>query len=169
MGILSTVSVTHKFFHRRNWYLAVLPCDAGYDVCGTNSVIPTLPISVITHHGVFIPTGRPNRTVHPDRAISRTTGHQPRVSRNRPFSYLRAYLRVPLHRFFYKPVTLTALAVALAALGYVAMTQDVLEEGRDKRRMYALSLRFALLGIVVNHHHYAGARMLPSPASLCFQ
>jgi phosphatidylserine synthase 2 len=39
--------------------------------------------------------------------------------------------------FFYKPVTLTALAVALAALGYVATTQDVLEEGRDKRRVYA--------------------------------
>ena len=39
-------------------------------------------------------------------------------------------------RFFYKPITLTALTIGLAALAYVAMTQDVLEEGRDKRRMY---------------------------------
>ena len=48
-----------------------------------------------------------------------------------------------LRRFFYKPVTLTGalrLAVALAALGYAATTQDVLEEGRDKRRVSALCL-----------------------------
>jgi phosphatidylserine synthase 2 len=38
-------------------------------------------------------------------------------------------------RFFYKPITLTALGFGLAALAYVAMTQDVLEEGRDKRRV----------------------------------
>ena len=41
---------------------------------------------------------------------------------------------VPL-RFFYRPLTLTALALALGALAYVATTQDVLEEGRDKRRV----------------------------------
>jgi len=67
--------------------------------------------------------------------------------------------------FFYKPVTLTALAAALAALGYVATTQDVLEEGRDKRRVYAFSLCSG--GIIVNAR--AGAHMPPSPASLCFQ
>jgi len=39
-------------------------------------------------------------------------------------------------RFFYKRITLTALGFGLAALSYVAMTQDVLEEGRDKRRVY---------------------------------
>ena len=42
-------------------------------------------------------------------------------------------------RFFYRPLTLTALALALGALAYVATTQDVLEEGRDKRRVYVSS------------------------------
>ncbi|TFK27595.1 phosphatidylserine synthase 2 [Coprinopsis marcescibilis] len=37
--------------------------------------------------------------------------------------------------FFYKPLTLTALACGLVVLAYVAMTQDVLEEGSDKRRV----------------------------------
>ncbi|KAJ7704211.1 phosphatidyl serine synthase-domain-containing protein [Mycena metata] len=35
--------------------------------------------------------------------------------------------------FFYKPITLTALAALLIILAYTATTQDVLEEGRDKR------------------------------------
>jgi hypothetical protein len=39
-------------------------------------------------------------------------------------------------RFFYKPITLTALAFGLIVLAYVATTQDVLEEGQDKRRVY---------------------------------
>ena len=39
------------------------------------------------------------------------------------------------NRFFYKPITLTVLGVAFAILAYVATTQDVLEEGRDKRRV----------------------------------
>ena len=43
-------------------------------------------------------------------------------------------------RFFYKPITLSALACGLVILAYVAMTQDVLEEGRDKRRVYVLQL-----------------------------
>jgi len=37
--------------------------------------------------------------------------------------------------FFYKPITLSALTCALILLAYVATTQDVLEEGRDKRRV----------------------------------
>lgn len=41
-----------------------------------------------------------------------------------------------LVRFFYKPLTLSALACGLVVLAYIAMTQDVLEEGRDKRRVY---------------------------------
>lgn len=40
------------------------------------------------------------------------------------------------NRFFYKPLTLSALAGGLIVLAYIAMTQDVLEEGQDKRRMY---------------------------------
>jgi hypothetical protein len=43
-------------------------------------------------------------------------------------------------RFFYKPITLTALAVALSALAWIATTQDVIEEGRDKSRMYVAYL-----------------------------
>lgn len=38
--------------------------------------------------------------------------------------------------FFYKPITLTALFLGLVALAYIAMSQDVLEEGKDKRRVY---------------------------------
>lgn len=38
--------------------------------------------------------------------------------------------------FFYQPITLTALFFGLVALAYVAMTQDVLKEGQDKRRVY---------------------------------
>lgn len=34
--------------------------------------------------------------------------------------------------FFFKPATLTALAVALTLLAYVATTSDVLEEGHEK-------------------------------------
>ena len=62
-------------------------------------------------------------------------------------------------------MTLTALAVALAALGYVATTQDVLEEGRDKRRVYAFM--YALVERCVDE--CTGERMLPLPASSCFQ
>ncbi|TFY80441.1 hypothetical protein EWM64_g3576 [Hericium alpestre] len=52
--------------------------------------------------------------------------------------------------FFYKPITLTTLAVALAALGYVATTQDVLEEGRDKRRVgaYAAIVSFLVFSMI---------------------
>lgn len=32
-------------------------------------------------------------------------------------------------RFFFKPLTLTALAVAMSILAYIAMSDDVLEEG----------------------------------------
>lgn len=39
-----------------------------------------------------------------------------------------------LFRFFFKPVTLTTLAFAMVALAYVAITDDVVEEGRDKKR-----------------------------------
>lgn len=38
-------------------------------------------------------------------------------------------------RFFYKPITLSALGAGMAVLAYVAMSQDVLREGEDKRRM----------------------------------
>ncbi|KIY68453.1 PSS-domain-containing protein [Cylindrobasidium torrendii FP15055 ss-10] len=52
--------------------------------------------------------------------------------------------------FFYKPITLTALAVGLIILAYVAMTQDVLEEGRDKRRVgvYAAIASFLAFSII---------------------
>ncbi|KAL4242513.1 Phosphatidylserine synthase 2 [Abortiporus biennis] len=52
--------------------------------------------------------------------------------------------------FFYKPITLSTLGVALAILAYVATTQDVLEEGRDKRRVgaYAAVAGFLLFGML---------------------
>ncbi|KAJ7578152.1 phosphatidyl serine synthase-domain-containing protein [Mycena floridula] len=52
--------------------------------------------------------------------------------------------------FFYKPATLSALAVALVVLAYVATTQDVLEEGRDKRRVgvYASIATFLMFSMI---------------------
>ncbi|KAI0772261.1 phosphatidyl serine synthase-domain-containing protein [Irpex lacteus] len=52
--------------------------------------------------------------------------------------------------FFYKPITLTVLGAALAVLSYIATTQDVLEEGRDKRRVgaYAAIAGFLLFGVI---------------------
>lgn len=52
--------------------------------------------------------------------------------------------------FFYQPVTLSALACGLVVLAYVAMTQDVLEEGRDKRRVgiYAAIAAFLTFSMI---------------------
>ncbi|KAF5348591.1 hypothetical protein D9756_009617 [Leucocoprinus leucothites] len=52
--------------------------------------------------------------------------------------------------FFYKPLTLSALTCALILLTYVAMTQDVLEEGRDKRRVgvYAAIAAFLMFSMI---------------------
>ncbi|EPQ54628.1 PSS-domain-containing protein [Gloeophyllum trabeum ATCC 11539] len=52
--------------------------------------------------------------------------------------------------FFYSPITLTVLGVAMAILAYVATTQDVLEEGRDKRRVgaYAAIAGFLLFSMI---------------------
>jgi hypothetical protein len=49
--------------------------------------------------------------------------------------FIRTTKLQDLLRFFYKPITLSVLGVALAILSYIATTQDVLEEGRDKRRV----------------------------------
>ncbi|KAG5643339.1 hypothetical protein DXG03_001058 [Asterophora parasitica] len=52
--------------------------------------------------------------------------------------------------FFYKPVTLSTLACGLIVLAYVATTQDVLEEGRDKRRVgiYAAIASFLTFSMI---------------------
>jgi len=52
--------------------------------------------------------------------------------------------------FFYKPITLTALAFGLIVLAYVATTQDVLEEGQDKRRVgvYAAIVAFLMFSMI---------------------
>ncbi|KII90666.1 hypothetical protein PLICRDRAFT_540747 [Plicaturopsis crispa FD-325 SS-3] len=47
--------------------------------------------------------------------------------------------------FFYKPITLTVLSLGLCALAYVATTQDVIAEGRDKRRVGAYAAIVAFL------------------------
>ena len=43
-----------------------------------------------------------------------------------------------MNRFFYHPITLTALAIGMSLLAYVATTNDVLEEGKDKRSLCVL-------------------------------
>ncbi|OBZ68638.1 Phosphatidylserine synthase 2 [Grifola frondosa] len=53
--------------------------------------------------------------------------------------------------FFYKPITLTALGAGMAVLAYVAMTQDVLKEGQDKRHVsgaYATIASFLLFSMI---------------------
>ncbi|KAH0826147.1 phosphatidyl serine synthase-domain-containing protein [Lanmaoa asiatica] len=52
--------------------------------------------------------------------------------------------------FFYKPITLTALSAGLAALAYIAMSPDVLVEGRDKRRVgvYAAIASFLMFSMI---------------------
>ncbi|KAG1798059.1 phosphatidyl serine synthase-domain-containing protein [Suillus plorans] len=73
---------------------------------------------------------------------------------DRTESYTRIAPFQELHdtsiEFFYKPITLTALGFGLAALSYVAMTQDVLEEGRDKRRVgaYAAVVSFLMFSMI---------------------
>ncbi|CAK5283932.1 unnamed protein product [Mycena citricolor] len=47
--------------------------------------------------------------------------------------------------FFYKPITLTTLSILLVVLAYVAMTKDLLAEGRDKRRVGAYAALSAFL------------------------
>ncbi|KIJ55000.1 hypothetical protein M422DRAFT_221436 [Sphaerobolus stellatus SS14] len=52
--------------------------------------------------------------------------------------------------FVFRPITLTTLGFALVALAYVAITNDVVEEGRDKKRIgvYAVITSFLLFGMV---------------------
>ncbi|KAJ6508243.1 phosphatidyl serine synthase-domain-containing protein [Mycena sanguinolenta] len=47
--------------------------------------------------------------------------------------------------FFYKPITLTALAGLMVLLAYLAMSQDVLAEGKDKRRLGTYATLFCFL------------------------
>lgn len=69
-------------------------------------------------------------------------------------------LTVLPRRFFYKPITLTALGFGLAALSYVAMTQDVLEEGRDKRRVYVSEQCISVTLIVTSFNRGAYAAVV---------
>ncbi|KAI0754781.1 phosphatidylserine synthase 2 [Daedaleopsis nitida] len=52
--------------------------------------------------------------------------------------------------FFYKPITLTALGVGFAILAYVAMTQDVIREGAEKKRVgaYAAIASFLVFSMI---------------------
>ncbi|CAE6523110.1 unnamed protein product, partial [Rhizoctonia solani] len=52
--------------------------------------------------------------------------------------------------FFFKPITLTALTIAMSIMAYVAMSNDVLEEGKDKKRLgvYASICAFLLFSMV---------------------
>ncbi|KAJ7606564.1 phosphatidyl serine synthase-domain-containing protein [Mycena polygramma] len=65
--------------------------------------------------------------------------------------------------FFYNPFTLTALSALLIVLAYLAMTQDVLEEGRDKRRVGVYAALTAFLSFSVLHLR-DGPFIRPHPA-----
>jgi len=100
----------------------------GYDVCIIFFLSQNTSLSVTS-------SGRQDRTIYSDHAISREKGYERRV---RFFLLGLSALHFTVGssiRFFYKPLTLSALTCALILLAYVAMTQDVLEEGRDKRRV----------------------------------
>jgi len=100
----------------------------GYDVCIIFFLSQNTSLSVTS-------SGRQDRTIYSDHAISRKKGYERRV---RFFLLGLSALHFTVGssiRFFYKPLTLSALTCALILLAYVAMTQDVLEEGRDKRRV----------------------------------
>jgi phosphatidylserine synthase 2 len=78
-------------------------------------------------------------------------------------SFSAAYFYSFYPRFFYKPITLSALAFGLIVLAYVATTQDVLEEGRDKRRVYVFSVflsRFSTQAILLSGVYAAIAAFL---------
>ncbi|KAB5595898.1 hypothetical protein CTheo_662 [Ceratobasidium theobromae] len=52
--------------------------------------------------------------------------------------------------FFFKPLTLTALTVAMSIMAYIAMSNDVIEEGKDKKRLgvYASIWAFLLFSMI---------------------
>ncbi|CAE6448392.1 unnamed protein product [Rhizoctonia solani] len=52
--------------------------------------------------------------------------------------------------FFFKPITLTALTIAMSIMAYIAMSNDVLEEGKDKKRLgvYASICAFLLFSMI---------------------
>jgi len=69
----------------------------------------------------------------------------------------------PAVEFFFNPITLTVLGFALAALAYVAMSSDVLEEGQDKRRWGAYAALSAFLLFTMLHAR-DGPFIRPHPA-----
>ncbi|TFK52386.1 phosphatidylserine synthase 2 [Heliocybe sulcata] len=77
---------------------------------------------------------------------------RPQADRTEPYTRIEPFQEKQdtSVEFFYQPVTLTALGIALAILAYVATTQDVLEEGRDKGRVgaYAAIAGFLLFSII---------------------
>ena len=85
--------------------------------------------------------GGPNRVLHADNALPGKTRHKCRVSQ---CVRLWIWAHLVLRRFFYNPLTLSALACGLLVLAYVATTQDVLEEGQDKRRVYVCLLKLCI-------------------------
>ncbi|CAE6418126.1 unnamed protein product [Rhizoctonia solani] len=52
--------------------------------------------------------------------------------------------------FFFKPITLTALTIGMSIMAYIAMSNDVLEEGKDKKRLgvYASICAFLLFSMI---------------------
>ena len=111
----------------------------GYDVGGALDLTKD---SLFNCSPIFF-LGGPNGVLHAHNAFSRKTWYKCRVKGFSLGKHLQSLTFVVILRFFYKPITLTALAFGLIVLAYVATTQDVLEEGQDKRRVYVF-LSFCL-------------------------
>jgi len=63
--------------------------------------------------------------------------------------------------FFFHPFTLSALAFGISALAYVATTNDVLEEGKDKRRLFVLRAAHAEVCLIFFQWGVRGDHCLP--------
>ncbi|KAI5123136.1 hypothetical protein M0805_000839 [Coniferiporia weirii] len=74
------------------------------------------------------------------------------ADRNEPYTQIQPFAEKhdTSVEFFYHPLTLTTLAFGMTLLAYVATTSDVLEEGRDKRRLgvYASIFFFLLFSML---------------------
>ncbi|PAV17421.1 phosphatidylserine synthase 2 [Pyrrhoderma noxium] len=74
------------------------------------------------------------------------------ADRNEPYTQIQPFAENvdTSIEFFYHPLTLTALALGMSLMAYVATTNDVLEEGKDKRRLgvYAAISFFLLFSML---------------------
>lgn len=125
-----------------NWWQDIICIDTGYDV--RSLLYYLLPewkgfvLRIMANFTVLQLEGGPHRTLYSDCSIRRETWYKCWVR----FSWFNSdYIHSKPFRFLFKPLTLTALALGMSVLAYVATTNDVLEEGKDKRRLFAFYLK----------------------------